>query len=98
MAPYNISLKASTYSSYTMQIVQEEQTTKIKFGVPTHLNLPSNHQECLEFSLEKSHKNAALIFSMDDTTTFNYEVTCQYDNPQVLCKDTESIVSIEVTD
>jgi hypothetical protein len=47
---YIVTVKANSFSSYTLQINSEREVAQIKYGIPSHLSLKPNHEQCIELN------------------------------------------------
>lgn len=95
---YILTVKTNSFTSYTLQVVAEKDVSPMKYGVPSHVMLQPNHEECLQFRADTSSKNIFLILSADDTQDLQFEVTCSYNNSEQSCNSTANLVDLEVTE
>ena len=95
---YIITVKAISFSSFTLQVIAEKDIIHMKYGVPAHLILKPNHEECLQFRAEQSSKSINLILSADDTQDLQFEMTCSYSNSDIPCDLGKNLLDQEITE
>lgn len=95
---YLITVAAYSFSSFTIQVISEKDISHMKYGVPSHLILKPNHEECLQFRAEQSGKSINLILSTDNTEELEFNLTCSYHNSAVPCNIALNTIDEEVTE